>query len=138
MEKSKDREVIKLVEIIEWIIWKLLPNTVTKGEKTVDLHRDNIYFTGETYNKFNMTEQTLRIKINDKFPQLKDMLVILDEIREEKLLQQSLNKNFDGTFAKFVLTNKYKNLYEEKAKVVNSFEGFKVSDLIEIEGEDEG
>ena len=135
--RKKDTQLQKYVDVLNYILEKLSPNYNEEGR---DLHRNNIYFASEVFNKYGITEKQIYDDINcGKYGSLKKFKNVIDEIREEKLLQQSLTRSYDGNFSKFVLSNKFK--YAEKSENINKNEmtlkDFNISDLIQIEKDDE-
>jgi len=134
IRKTKKKETIeKYIEVLNYIIWKISPNYNDEG---IDLHKNNIYFNSEILGKFGVTENYIKDEIKRlNIKKLNEVIKMIDDIREDKMLENSLTRKYDGGFAKFVLSNKYK--YAEKSENINksemSFKDFKISDLIEIE-----
>ena len=135
--RKKDTQLQKYVDVLNYILYKLSANYNKDG---IDLHRNNIYFASEVFDKFGVTEKQIYDEINcGKYGSLKRFKNVINEIREEKLIQQSLTRSYDGNFSKFVLSNKFK--YAEKSENINKNEmtlkDFNISDLIEIEKDNE-
>lgn len=136
--KKKNKDITKYIDFLNYIIKKISPNLDKDGR---DLHADNIYLGAELVQKFGWTEKYIRNKIMaEDLQQLKPYLEMINDIREDKLINNTLLRRYDSSFSKFILINRWKEDYKDKQTIDSTtninFDNFSVRDLIDLERKD--
>lgn len=128
--KEKEKELEKIIdEIALWLLPKWVKNEDTG--KVYDEHSNNFSPAAFLKEKYGYAPSKITNMIAD-IPWLMKKYDEINEIKEAKLINQSLTKKIDGNFAKFLLVSKWKYT-SERSDSTHQIKDFDIKDLIGFE-----